>query len=152
MLMSLYTDACTYNMYKTTFVTAHFCLFLFSAGLQLILFFSIFIRYFLHLYFKCYPESSLYPPPALLPYPPTPNSWPWCSPVLGHVKFAIPRGLSFYICSRPCGFYIRIQALECFQDLITICLSCATWVGDRQSRRSIHLDNDSFNSHTHSGP
>jgi hypothetical protein len=23
-------------------------------------------------------------PSALLPYPPTPTSWPWCSPVLGH--------------------------------------------------------------------
>jgi hypothetical protein len=57
-------------------------------------FFSIFIRYFLHLHFKCYPESTLYPPPALLPYPPTPTSWPWHSPVLGHIKFAIPRGLS----------------------------------------------------------
>jgi hypothetical protein len=23
-------------------------------------------------------------PLPLLPYPPTPTSWPWCSPVLGH--------------------------------------------------------------------
>ena len=51
----------------------------------------IFIRYFLYLHFKCYPESSLYPPVALLPYPPTPTSWPWHSPVLGHIKFARPR-------------------------------------------------------------
>jgi hypothetical protein len=50
-----------------------------------------FIRYFLYLHFKCYPESSLYPP--LLPYPPIPTSWPWHSPELGHIKFAIPRGL-----------------------------------------------------------
>ena len=28
-------------------------------------FFQFFIRYFLHLHFKCYPESPLYPPPAL---------------------------------------------------------------------------------------
>jgi hypothetical protein len=49
---------------------------------------------FLHSHFKCYPESPLYPPPALLPYPPTPTSWPWHSPVLGHIKFARPRGLS----------------------------------------------------------
>jgi hypothetical protein len=34
------------------------------------------------------------PSPALLPYPPTPTSWPWHSPVLGHMKFARPRGLS----------------------------------------------------------
>jgi hypothetical protein len=34
------------------------------------------IRYFLYLHFKYYPKSSLYPPPTLLPYPPTPTSWP----------------------------------------------------------------------------
>jgi hypothetical protein len=58
---------------------------------------NFFIRYFLYLHFKCYPKSSLCrlpPPPALLPYPPTPSSWPWCSPVLGHIKFTRPRGLS----------------------------------------------------------
>jgi hypothetical protein len=56
--------------------------------------FFFFIRYFLNIHFKCYPESSLYPTSALLPYPPTPASWPWHSPVLEHIKFAIPRGLS----------------------------------------------------------
>jgi hypothetical protein len=55
---------------------------------------SFIIRYFLYIHFKCYPESSLYPPSALLPYPPTSTSWPWHSLVLGHIKFAIPRGLS----------------------------------------------------------
>jgi hypothetical protein len=53
-----------------------------------------FIRYFLHLHFKCYPKSPLYPPPTLLPYPLTPTSWPWHSSVLGHIKFARPRCLS----------------------------------------------------------
>ena len=38
---------------------------------------------------------SPYPSRALLPYPPTPTSWPWRSPVLGHIKFASPMGLSF---------------------------------------------------------
>jgi hypothetical protein len=38
---------------------------------------------------------TLPPPPALLLYPPTPASWPWHSPVLGHIKFAIPRGPLF---------------------------------------------------------
>ena len=52
------------------------------------------VRYFLYIHFKCYPESSLYPPSTLLPYPPTPASWPWHSPLLGHIKFAIPKGLS----------------------------------------------------------
>jgi hypothetical protein len=60
----------------------------------LLLFFSFFIRYFLHLHFKCYLISSLYPPLAMLPYPPTPISWPWHSPVLEHIKFARPRGFS----------------------------------------------------------
>jgi hypothetical protein len=46
--------------------------------------FKNFIRYFLYLHFKCYPKSSLYSPPTLLPYSPTPTSWPWSSPVLGH--------------------------------------------------------------------
>ena len=30
-------------------------------------------------------------PPALLPNPPTPTSWPWHSPVLGHIVFTRPR-------------------------------------------------------------
>ena len=52
---------------------------------------AFFIRYFLHLYFKCYPQSHLYPPPALLPNPPTPDSWPLHFPVPGHMTFTIPR-------------------------------------------------------------
>jgi hypothetical protein len=69
-----------------------FSSFFFSLLLQ------FFIRYFLHLHFKCYPESPLYPPLALLPNPPTPASWPWHSPVLGHIIFARPRasGRKFY--------------------------------------------------------
>jgi hypothetical protein len=58
------------------------------------LFIYLFIRYFLYIHFKYYPESSLYPPSTMLPYPPTPTSWPWHSPVLGHINFAIARGLS----------------------------------------------------------
>jgi hypothetical protein len=33
---------------------------------------SFFIRYFLHLHFKCYPQSPLFTLPALFPNPPTP--------------------------------------------------------------------------------
>jgi hypothetical protein len=58
------------------------------------LYLFICIRYFLYIHFKCYPKSSLYPSSALLPYPSTPASWPWHSPVLGHIKFARPRVLS----------------------------------------------------------
>jgi hypothetical protein len=50
----------------------------------------IFIRYFLHLHFKCYPECPLYPTHALLPNPPTPTSWPWHCSVLGHIIIARP--------------------------------------------------------------
>jgi hypothetical protein len=63
-------------------------------NIHFLFFFNYFIRYFLHLHFKCYPERPLYPPSTLLPYLPTPTSWPWHSPVLGHIEFARPRGLS----------------------------------------------------------
>jgi hypothetical protein len=53
-----------------------------------------FIRYFLHIHFKCYPESPIYRHPALLSNPTTPASWPCHSPVLGHIIFARPR--AFY--------------------------------------------------------
>jgi hypothetical protein len=55
--------------------------------------FIFLFRYFLYIHFKCYFESSLNPPSALLPYLLTPASLPWCSPVLRQIKFAIPRGL-----------------------------------------------------------
>jgi hypothetical protein len=34
--------------------------------------------------------------PHPLPHPPTPSFWPWHSPVLRHIKFARPMGLSFH--------------------------------------------------------
>jgi hypothetical protein len=40
-------------------------------------------------------QKSPIPSPPPPPYPPTPTSWPWCSPVLGHIKFASPMGLSY---------------------------------------------------------
>jgi hypothetical protein len=54
------------------------------------------ISYFLILHFKCYAKSPPHPPPHThtFPYPPTPTSCPWCSPVLRHIKFARPGGLS----------------------------------------------------------
>jgi hypothetical protein len=30
--------------------------------------------------------------PTMIPYSPTPTSWPWCFPVLGLIMFARPRG------------------------------------------------------------
>jgi hypothetical protein len=44
---------------------------------------------------KCYPESPLYPAPTPTPRSPTyslPLLGPGISPVLGHIKFARPRG------------------------------------------------------------
>jgi hypothetical protein len=61
------------------------------SGAVLSFFIYFFIRYFLHLHFKFYPENPLYPLPALLPNTPTPTSWPWNSPVLGHIIFTRPR-------------------------------------------------------------
>jgi hypothetical protein len=54
-------------------------------------FLFFFIRYFLHLHFKCYHECPLYSPPALIPNPPNPAFWPWHSPVLEHMIFPRPR-------------------------------------------------------------
>jgi hypothetical protein len=39
-------------------------------------------------------QKSPIPSPTF-PYPPIPTFWPWHSPVLGHIKFACPMGLSF---------------------------------------------------------
>ena len=53
--------------------------------------FKAFLLDIFYLHYKCYPQSPLHPPPTLLPNPPTPASWPWHSPVLGHIIFARPR-------------------------------------------------------------
>ena len=67
---------------------SHYSLIEFYANLFFLFFL---IRYFLYLHFKFYPKSPLYPPPALLPNPPTPASWPWHSPLLGNIIFIRPR-------------------------------------------------------------
>jgi hypothetical protein len=60
-----------------------------------IIFFLIYIfllGIFLVYIFNAIPKVPHTQPP--IPYPPTPPFWPWCSPVLGHIKFASPIGLS----------------------------------------------------------
>jgi hypothetical protein len=47
------------------------------------------IPLFLHFYFFINFLLDIF-----FPYSPTPTSWPCHSPVLGHIKFARPRGLS----------------------------------------------------------
>ena len=68
---------------------SHYSLMEFYA--HLFFFIYLLIRYFHYLHFKCYPKSPLYTPPALLPNPPTPASWPWHSPLLGNIIFIRPR-------------------------------------------------------------
>jgi hypothetical protein len=48
------------------------------------------IGYLFHLHFQCYLKSPPHAPP------PTPTSWPWHSPVLRHIEFVRPMGLSFH--------------------------------------------------------
>jgi hypothetical protein len=59
--------------------------------------FSFFSKFLLDIYFifhfKYYPKVP-YTLHTLLSYPSTPTSWPWCSFVLGYIKFARPRDLS----------------------------------------------------------
>jgi hypothetical protein len=54
-----------------------------------------FITYFPQLHFQCYPKSPPYPPPHFPTHSFPFFFWPWRSPVLGHIQFACPMGLSF---------------------------------------------------------
>ena len=60
--------------------------------------FIILISYFLYLHFKCYAftwfhlqKLPILSPLPMLINPPTPTSWPWHSPTLGHRAFIGPR-------------------------------------------------------------
>jgi hypothetical protein len=57
-------------------------------------FFHFLLGIFLIYISNAIPKAPHTQPPQL-PYPPTPPFWPWRSPVLGHIKFACPMGLSF---------------------------------------------------------
>jgi hypothetical protein len=59
------------------------------------LFFNIFYYVFSSITFPMLSQKSPIPSPPPLPYPPIPIFWPWRSPVLGHIKFVCPMGLSF---------------------------------------------------------
>jgi hypothetical protein len=57
-------------------------------------FFKYFYYIFSSITFPMLSQKSPIPSPPL-PYPPIPIFWPWRSPVLGHIKFVCPMGLSF---------------------------------------------------------
>jgi hypothetical protein len=83
-------------------------------------FLFFFFWYFLHLHFKCYPKSPPdSPPPHTHPYPPTPNSWPWHFPVLRHIKFARPMGLSSRL-----GYLLIHMQLETLAPGIVVSSYC----------------------------
>jgi hypothetical protein len=56
---------------------------------------SLFFLFLLDIFFiyisNAIPKAPYTLSLALLPNPPTPASWPWHSPVLGHMIFARPR-------------------------------------------------------------
>jgi hypothetical protein len=61
---------------------------------------SFFFLFFFFFFFYIFSSitspmlSQKSPLPPTLPYPPIPICWPWHSPVLGHINFASPMGLS----------------------------------------------------------
>jgi hypothetical protein len=55
---------------------------------------TFFFNIFSSITFLMLAQKSPMPSPSL-PYPPIPTFWPCHSPVLGHIKFACPMGLSF---------------------------------------------------------
>jgi hypothetical protein len=58
--------------------------------------FFFLIRYFLHLHFQCYPKSPPCSPPALSYSHPHSHFLALAFPVLRHIKFARPMGLSLH--------------------------------------------------------
>jgi hypothetical protein len=58
-------------------------------------FFTFFYYVFSSITFPMLSQKSPIPPPPPLPYPSIPIFWLWRSPVLGHIKFVCPMGLSF---------------------------------------------------------
>jgi hypothetical protein len=58
---------CWIDTATTKSISFHTCVWQKIFQTQWFFSFLFFIRYFLHLHFKCYPQNPLYLPPALLP-------------------------------------------------------------------------------------
>jgi hypothetical protein len=93
---------------------------------QLVLSFFFLLDFFLHTQFKCYPKSPLNPLTALLSNPPTPTSWPWYSPVLGHIIFTRPRA-SPPIDSRLGHLLLHMQLETGAQGLLVSSYCCSSY-------------------------
>ena len=68
-------------------------------------------------------QKSPIPSPPL-PYPPIPIFWPWLSPVLGHIQFACPMGLSFqWWPTRPSfdTYAARVKNEQDFHPALFVC-------------------------------
>jgi hypothetical protein len=88
----------------------------------------IFIRYFLHLHFKCYPESPLYPPCSPTHQLPVPG--PGINPVLGHIIVTRPRA-SPPIDGRLYHSLLHMQLEMQLWEVLVISYCCsplASWV------------------------
>jgi hypothetical protein len=87
-----------------------------------LLFKTIFIRYFPHLYFKCYSKSPLCSPPSYSPTYPLPLP----TPVLGHIIFASPRASPFN--DGPIGHLLLHMQLETrAQRILVSSYSCSSY-------------------------
>jgi hypothetical protein len=88
------------NLNPIHFPSSDIISFFFMADLEFYYMYFFFFFLFLLDIFFIYISNAILKAPytlpthALLPYPPTPTSWPWCSRVLGLIKFARPRDLS----------------------------------------------------------
>jgi hypothetical protein len=78
----------SWNSFRILFMS---CLNLFIFSL---VFYLQFLKKFLLGIFFIYISSAI--PKVPHTSPPTPTSWPWRSPILRHIKFARPMGLSFH--------------------------------------------------------
>jgi hypothetical protein len=64
--------------------------------LLLLFFFFVFLLDIYFIYISNAIPKVPHSLPHRLPHPSTPTSWPWLSPVLRHIKFTQPMGLSFH--------------------------------------------------------